>query len=413
MVTFAQSPSPFTSPAAASAAFELPRVWPSTAFLPGADQPGPGWRIGPTVSNDGIYNTWSVSSAIGPFEITGNERLIELLREIEATIRLQELSKSREFAQGLADAGRARLDSVVQVAKDPVETVRRLPQGASRFLGRVGGTINNAMHGSLDIDRSATPEETARRLMGIERAKRLIAAELGVNPYSHNQILQRALNDVATVRALGTVTISVGSMIVVPATIGYAMTGVTVTSSLTREQVAAEPRELAAANRARALAAGLPAASIDALNANPHYDPWTLTALWNSIAEIGPVNSVVFVDMAAAASSDLDAFFFLRNIQIIAMLQSRGARIREFIALPFTVACVMGDGAIVLPLWLDYAIWTPQAEAAAQELLAIAKARNAPMVTVVTTGDFSPAAIGRLSALGIQTRTRILMQATP
>ncbi len=389
-------------PSSTNSTFETPKVWPATAFLPNAHLPGNGWRIDPVVSNDGIYNTWGVSSQIGPFQVTGNERLIELLREIEATIRLQEISKGKEFAMGLADAGKEKWDSVVYVAKDPVGTVTKLPQGASRFLGRVGNTMKHTVQGKLDIDTKAKPEDTMRNLLGMEKAKRLIAAELGVNPFSHNAALQRVLNEVAAVRAFGKLTVNVGSMVVVPVTAGWVMTVTNVASSLTKEQIASDPKELAAANKTRALAMGITVASFEALNSNTHYDPWTLTAIWNSLTTLGPVKSTGFVDLAASATSDLDAFYFLRVAQIMANLQARGANIVELLPLPYTVACVQKDGSLLLPLWLDYAIWTPEAEAAAMEFQALKKARNAPRAVVVTSGDFSPDAAKQIRQLGIE-----------
>ncbi len=383
-------------------AFEVPKVWPATAFLPTAHLPGNGWRIDPVVSNDGVYNTWGVSSQIGPYQVTGNERLIELLREIEATIRLQEISKGKEFAMGLADAGKEKWDSVVHVAKDPVGTVTKLPQGASRFLGRVGNTMKHTVQGKLDIDTKANPEDTMRNLLGMEKAKRLIAAELGVNPFTHNAALQQVLNEVAAVRAFGKLTVNVGSMVVVPATAGWVMTGTNVANSLTSEQVASDPKELATSNKKRALAMGIPASSFEALNSNAQYDPWTLTAIWNSVALLGSVNSTVFVDLAATATSDLDAFFFLRVAQTMGNLQANGANIAKLLPLTYTVVCVQKDGSLLLPLWLDYAIWTPEAQAAAMEFQALKQTRKAPRAIVVTSGDFSPDAARQIRQLGIE-----------
>jgi len=401
-------------PAAVPApAYETPQLWPAAKFLPGAELAGEGWEIEPTVSNDGIYNTWGVSSEVGPYQITGDERLFELLVEIEATIRLQEISKGREFARGLGDAGKAQWDAVMGVATAPVETVKKLPEGASRFLGRIGNTVKHTVQGTLDIDTNATPAETAREIFGVEKAKRLIAADLGVNPFSHNPALQRALNQVATVRALGKLTVDIGSMVVIPVTIGHVLTGTNIASTLTKEQIAADPKELAEANKTRALAAGIPASSIDALNRNVCYNPWSLTSLWNCLAAMGSVKTTVFVDMAAGASSDLDAFYFVRVAQIMAFLQSRGAGIQELVPLTHTVACVQKDGSLLVPLWFDYAIWTPDAFASATELQTLAKSRNAPSATIITTGKFSAIAADRLSAMGLRTIPSVMLPNSP
>lgn len=388
---FAQAPAPF----------EVPRVWPATEFLGNNAATGPGWQVGPTVANDGLYNTWSVTSAAGTQSITGTDRLTLLLLEVEAIRWLQDVSRGREFALGLRDAGQAQLEAAAQIVRNPVETARQLPGGAARFLGRVGGTVRNAVQGTLDVDPSATTDQTARRLLGAERAKRLLAAELGVSAYSRNPELQRLLDEVSLVRSLGRVTVDVGSFFLITGTISHILTGINVTAFLTKEQIAAEPRDLAAANRLRGLESGVPAATVDAFLANPLYDPWTSTAIWNCLATLG-VNPTVFVEQAAGAASALDAFFFLRTAQMMAALPRRGALIQELVMLSRTVVCVMRDGSLVAPLWLDYAIWTPDAQAAAERFRNLATARGARRMVVLTNGRFSPAAISRLQLMGIE-----------
>lgn len=385
--------------------FEVPQVWPATKFLPARSLAGDGWRIDATVSNDGLFNTWEVASLSGPYRITGDERLGELLVEIEATGRLREVSKSKEFAAGLQDAAKAQWDAVSNVAKAPVDTVKKLPKGASRFLGKVGNTVKHTAQGTLDIDKSATPEQTARNVLGIERAKRLIAAELGVNPYSRNPALQQALNDVATVRAFGKLTVSVGSFIFVPATIGTALTGVNITNSLTKEQLAADPKELAAANRARAATLGVPSSAFEELNSNGHYDPWTRTAFWNSLAKVRAKGLAAFVVAAGNASRDLDAFSYLRVAQMMGRLQAKGGGIAEIVPLGGKLfACAMADGSLVFPCYFDYAIWTEKNERSVERFSEMAKSRNAPGAVIVTPGSFSPYAAERIRGLGLEIR---------
>lgn len=399
-------------PTAPSVPFEVPRTWPASEFLAGNAAAGPGWQLGPTVSNDGLYNTWTVTSASGAQNITGTDRLTVRLLEIEAIRWLQEVSRGREFALGLRDAGQAQLDAAAQIVRNPVETARRLPGGAARFLGRVGGTVRNAVEGNLDVDPNATPDQTARRLIGAERAKRLLAADLGVSAYSRDPELQRLLDEVSLVRSLGRVTVDVGSFFLITGTISHILTGINVTSFLTRDQIAAEPRELAAANRLRGLEAGVPAATVDAFLANPLYDPWTATAIWNCLSALGGVNPTVFVGQAASASNALDAFFFLRTAQMMAALPQRGAAIRELVLMNRTVVCVMQDGSIVAPLWLDFAIWTPEAQAAASRFQELARSRNARRAIVLTNGRFSPAAVARLQLMGIEVVTGFVTDST-
>ena len=388
--------------------FESPQNWPSTAFLPGANIPGNGWQINGTVHNDGLYNTWGVSSQYGPYQITGNERLLQLLREIEATQKLNAMSKTKEFGEAMKKAGIAQLQSAKRVLSDPVDTVSKIPEGASRFFGRVGNTVKHTVQGNLDIDQDATPEEKARKLFGVDKAKRQLAAQLGVSPWTSNAALQKALNDVASVQAAGTLTMDIGKSLVVPPVLGGVMTGINVTNSLTQEQIAASPKDLTKQNRAKAVSLGVPGETADAFAANVFYDPWDQTFFWNTLAQLPGLNATIFVEKAASASSPLDAFFFLRTAQLMALYHQRVAPLQEMVALPHTVACVQTDGALMVPLWVDYAIWTPQAEAAAKNLQQLAEQRQASQTFVVTTGYFSQQATQELKARGIETVPHVL-----
>lgn len=374
-------------------------------MMPGLQLVGPGWRILPTVENDGIYNTWTVDSGGTSRRVTGNDRLAVFLLELAAIQRLQEVSRGREFAEGLRDAGQAQLDAALQVARNPVETVRRLPAGAGRFLGRVGQTVQNAAEGQLDIDRNATAAQTTRRLVGAERAKRVLAAELGVSPFTRNAELQQLLDDVSLVRSMGRVTVNVGSVFLITGVVSHVLTGINVSAFLTREQIEAEPRDLLAAMRLRAVQAGVPAGDIDAFLGNRFYDPWTATAIINNLVRLQRVNPTVFVREAAQAANDLDAFFFFRVSEMLTQLQGAGIGVREYVLTGRTVACVAEDGSLIAPLWLDFAIWTANAQAAAERFRALANERGARRAVVVTNGRFSPVAGARLQVLGIETIT--------
>lgn len=146
-------------------------------------------------------------------------------------------------------------------------------------------------------------------------------------------------------------------------------------------------------------------ALVDTFQANSFYDPWTLTAIWNNLRSLGVVNPTPFIEKAAGAASELDAFFFLRTSQMLARLAESGVTVSEFLLVGQAVACVAVDGSLVVPLWLDFAIWTREAQTAAERLQALAAERKARRVVVVTNGRFSPVAAERLRLMGIETVT--------
>lgn len=383
--------------------FETPAAVSAADVFPGGKLQGRGWSIAPEGWNDGIYTTWVVTSDAGSERITGTDRAAARLLEIEAVQWLREVSRGREFAAGLQEAGKMRIDAMKQIARDPVRTAKQLPGGAARFLGRVGETVRHTVEGTLDVDETATPEQQARRAVGAERAKRALAAELGVNPFTTDQDLQTLLDEVSLVRSMGRVTVDAGSFLLLPGAISHAMTGVNVTAYLTKEQIVSEPRELEKMNRLRALEQGVPATTISAFEANRFYDPWTRAAIWNSLRAAAGVNPAPFIDKAANANSDLDAFFFVRTARMIALMGERGTKINEFVPLRTMVACATADGQLIVPLWLDYAIWTPDAKTAIERLKATAAERGATRIALVTNGTFSQKTQQELQMMGIET----------
>ena len=382
------------------AMFETPQVWPATDFLPTAGIPGNGWSIDPFVFNDGFYNTWRITSPVGTFQALGNERMVEMIREIQAIEQLQSVSRTREFAEAMRDAGQAQLDSAVRVLRNPVSTVASIPRGAGRFLGAVGSSIGNAARGELQTDASAG--DAAARLLGIDRAKRALAASLGVNPYSTNPVLQEQLSEVARVQSMGRLAMNLGTMIVVPVGLGNALIGIRVSDALTQDQINSDPRDLAVANRARIVRMGASAADADALMSNPWFDPWTLTAMLNALEQVQGVQMGAFLRFARDAGTETDAFFFMRNAQIMAQFHRQNTPITGLIPLNHTVACQLHGGGLMLPIWLDFAIWTQDAAQAVSNLLASAAASQSSPITVVTTGFFSPIATEQIQSHGIQ-----------
>jgi len=387
--------------------FERPQIWPATAFLPANFLQGDGWMIGSEVYNDGLYNTWWVHSQdAGHYQVTGNERLVTVIREVQAILHLQSISRTREFALAMRDAGQAQLDAAVRVLENPVETVRSIPSGAGRLCGAVGGTIRNAARGELNTDPDA--ETAAQRISGFDRARRELAASLGVNVHSRNALLHQQLSDVARVQTMGRLTMRVGAFVVAPAPLGAAMTGINVTDGLTREQVQADPRELDERSRSRMMALGASAGDADAMLANPFYDSWTVATLVNTLGPMQGVDLGPFFALARFAATEEDASFFIGNAQLMARFHTEESPVVALLPMTHTVACRLADGGIMVPIVLDFAIWSPALKAGADRLRSLVEEENGSAAWIVTSGSFSETAASVLEGRGFRLLTRYL-----
>ena len=105
--------------------------------------------------NDGLENTYQLTSNGQVTVIKGTPLLLQRINEIYALDYLNNLSQTQEFTSAMAKSLGQKVNSVVGIVKDPVGTVQNLPKGASRFFGGIGDALKGG--------RSETEGEHATR----------------------------------------------------------------------------------------------------------------------------------------------------------------------------------------------------------------------------------------------------------
>jgi hypothetical protein len=141
-------------------------------FLPDDVMKGQLHSVRPQADNDGLVNTYYLDSRDEVFAVTTGLALRTRIREIYAIDRLRATSKTEEFGKAMAAAGKQKIENVKGIVKDPVGTIKRVPQGASRFFGRIGDTFKSA--------GSNNESKNLQGITGVEKAKVKLAAKLGV-----------------------------------------------------------------------------------------------------------------------------------------------------------------------------------------------------------------------------------------
>ena len=171
-----------------------------------ADMPlsGRGWRIEPAVRSDGRMNHYRIDGPDGPIDAVGDVLARERAREFEAVAVIREIKTTEAYTDALERAGRSTLGAGRDVIVDPVRALRGLP-GGMRILG---GEVTAAAGAIGEGDAGVS--ETIKGAIGYHTAKRRLARELGVDPYSSNATLQRELDDLAWAVYAGGATIDAG-----------------------------------------------------------------------------------------------------------------------------------------------------------------------------------------------------------
>ena len=241
----------------------------SADFVPAAMMRGANWTVAPTAANDGLENTYVVTSRFGDFTARGTVQLGARITEVEALARLEEVSKTEVFKNAVKTSATAPIRLVQQATERPVETVKGVPQGVNRWFQRTKFQVEEAYHdvseqtqemrgggdgeGGGASEIKATTQQVAQRealdYLRITAAERRWYRELGVDPSTDNEMVRDGVRSVARVEGLTTLGMKFVGLPSVPGAgeIGKALDVVW----------GSDPAEVMLANRKRMLAAGL------------------------------------------------------------------------------------------------------------------------------------------------------------
>ena len=226
-------------PAIAQEPLEGPATFKPGDILPSALVTGPHYTLADQVATEGFFHEFVVQSDYGSFAATGTSMLYVRLREVQALTALQDVSKTDVF---ISAAGTSVLNigkSVGSAVADPAATAKGLGAGVKRYgenLGRkakqTAETATDAVKGDDKPESDAAAEKSttaqavdtgtsaAKSYLGVSGASRRWAQKLGVDPYSSNPVLRKALEDIGKIDAAGG--IAAKAVVPIPPVVGTA-----------------------------------------------------------------------------------------------------------------------------------------------------------------------------------------------
>jgi hypothetical protein len=201
---------------AAAGDFEIPPDEPPAASLPPAQVAGENFKIQDPVHSDGLMHHYVVESRFGAFEAYGRDALTVRLREVAALTTLSKTSETNVALQSAIRGVGNQAKSMLQVAKNPIGTVLGIPKGVKHLLSGANAQAEEvsaqAQHddgtkaggnvaGKAASDTTVAAKHYADRYLGLSAAERRWYAKLGVDPYTNNEVLRRAVKHLAKVDA--------------------------------------------------------------------------------------------------------------------------------------------------------------------------------------------------------------------
>lgn len=357
--------------AAAEGAFEGPPVLPTTDFVSPDRMQGEGYRLAPEAVTDGFRARFTIHSNHGVFQPVGAELLAVRLREIAALNELARMSKSGVFAASLKDEAVDTGQALKQAAGSPKETLQGVPSGVGRFFKRVeraGKTgVQKVQDQSAEREAegesfgSADAQEAAGQAagvtadaLGLDEARRKLAKDLGVDPYTFNEVLSNKLDEVAKAAFAGSVGVRVGASFVPGSVL------VSTTKRASDWVWNTPPGDLKVALDKEMRSLGASQDTVDRLLRHPFYSLTMLVALQSALSELRGVEGLSEIGTLGLSAESYDqARFVTLSCLLLARMHREGDPFVR-VEVPGPIAGRTASGELVVIGVLDYLTWNDQ-----------------------------------------------------
>ena len=332
--------------------YETPGPVSAKDFLPKSAFAGKKLFVEKIAENNGLQNTYRIRVGAEEYEVTGSEAA-RLMQELRAINELRQVSTAKAVTRGLSQSAKATYQTGKQIVGDPIAAVKKVPQGASRFFGKVKGFFSQDEE---DTDQRASAGETIKGVLGVEAEKRKLAARLGVDVYSRNQALQNELDRVASAMAAGGLVLDIGTLPIGGA-VGIALTTIGIEQTVDKLINESSPDDLRKWNEQTLSELGANRDLIAQFLAHPWYSPRQETIITAALRKT-QVDANLFLETANKALTDQDGRYFESVAQLLAAYSQKVAPL-QFLRLQDGLLCAVDrDGVLIVPVSFDYAIWT-------------------------------------------------------
>ncbi|HUD42215.1 MAG TPA: hypothetical protein VMR06_09510 [Dokdonella sp.] len=388
-----------SAPVAAAHAGEAPRydeepVLEAATLVPPERLGGPGFTVDPHVEIRGYMAHFTLDTPAGPLQAQSVEILAEREDELPVLLALERLTRSDAFTRSAGGTLGGTARAVGNVMLHPIQTLRGLPAGVARFfaapfvkLGRQAqslsdrvarewGTAGNpypAADGPMTDARQARGERPGRSWyagVGAEagrelkrqaeygQAKRELARQLGVDPYTSNPYLHDQLDRLAWA--------GVGGRLSAAAVLGGVGGTAAMATTLQIDSAvwSLDGDALRARNEERFGRWCADDLLVRQFLRRGTFTPTFHGRLLESLDTLRPAaGGDALLELAMSARSELEARFVVNALRLLAAdpsVDSGAGRLRTIGA---ALAWQRADGSVLLPLPVDYLSWTPEVEA--------------------------------------------------
>lgn len=378
---FAAAPPAAKAPAAKASPAAMVETAPdvTAASLLGADVKGDNWEVAPAVRSDGFLRLFSVKTPYGDFQVNGVRRMKERINELRALQVLEKMSRTKAFGDALAKAGMAPIRFGRDLILDPVETTGNLVSGVGKMFSNIASGVRNRGKGRDPLVES---------VIGVTKAERDLANQLGVDPYTDFTPLRKGLEDVAHAIAAGDLTVT-AAISAIPGGAGIAV-GATSTASTVAASIADKTStEIGVLVTKKLQGQGVDDATIKTFVENTLYTPADEYAIADALETLHAGNSAAFITRANAAGSADVAKFTRYRAELLAKDSAQLGTLKDFVIVSDIAINRDAKGRLVAAFPFDGVYWTDEVSKSLTRLGTDAMSANRPRA-LASTGALSP-----------------------
>lgn len=329
-----------------AAAFETPPTV-SAASVLGAQASGPNYRVDPEVHSDGLLRLFVLKTAFGTFDIAGEGLMRERIRELSALRKLNEMSASDVFVKSLERQATAPLRFGADLITSPAETLKKSASGVANMFSRIGTGIANT---------SANRDSIAGSILGVDAARRALAVQLGVDPYTDFPPLAAKLNDIAAASAMGGLSVR-GMMLAIPGGAGVAISSTTTVDSVRATLAERTSTQIVEQVIGMLTRMKVSRALAERFVQNRSYTPTDLLLITKALASLKVGGNALFVAKAAEATTREEAYF-QRSRALLLASNAKALGIGPFVGVGGFPLNRLKDGRLLALFPLDEIAWT-------------------------------------------------------
>jgi hypothetical protein len=384
---------------------------------------GQGYRVARQTPVSAYMGRYRIESDIGNVDAIGVDELARRVEELPAARRLLALERSDAFGSAIANSAKATGQAVVRVVTQPVETIAALPAGIGRAFAAAGRRVRSVALQVGDATRreddapapdaadaaaeapagdSADGDEAvidfAKELAGVNKARRAIAKDLGIDPYTRNPLVADKLGQLAWASVAGGLSLDL-ALAAVPSGVRDALG-----TAQSIDQLAWDLPPVDIRHRLERQLRDRGHTGFDAREflRNPAFSPTDQLAFVDLLVRLDLRDGEGQVLGAATrASRPGHAQFLLRQLRLL-HAYAAASPLQSIHATDGILWAVSRRGEPVLPLAIDHLSWSGALASSIEGSGALARTRG----QVLVSGGVSRLATSRLQALGWEVRPR-------